>query len=96
MKTNIIHLRSPAFVSPSRELNRLVAAAVVSQRFRRTLLSEPMYALSTGYRGELFRLTSSERALVLSIRASSLEEFASKLLVKGQASNSVSSPRPAA
>lgn len=60
------------------ELNRLIAAAVVSQRFRRRLLTNPANALR-GYEGERFDFTFSERKLILSIRATTLEEFADQV-----------------
>ncbi|MGD2158963.1 MAG: hypothetical protein PVG32_18935 [Anaerolineales bacterium] len=65
------------------ELSRLINAAVVNQRFRRLLLSDPARALVDGYNGEGFRLDAEILDLVLSIRASDLTEFA-RLLVTGK------------
>jgi len=61
------------------ELNRLLAAAVVSPTFCRLLLDEPGFALQNGYQGETFLLSEEERALVLSIRAETLTELAREL-----------------
>ena len=54
------------------------AAAVVNQRFRRTLLMNPAKAL-LGYGNERFDFTPAERELILSIRAATLEEFADQV-----------------
>lgn len=58
------------------EIQRLVAAAAISKPFCRLLLDEPEQALQAGFQGESFLLTNEERALVVSIRARSLPEFA--------------------
>lgn len=60
------------------ELSRLIAAAVVNQRFRQTLLTNPANALK-GYGRETFNFTPTERELILSIRATTLEEFAGQV-----------------
>ena len=64
----------------SRELNRLVTAAVVSKRFCELLLNDPAGAIAAGYDDEVFLLTAEEYDLVLSIQASTLGEFARQLL----------------
>ena len=62
------------------EYSRLIAAAVVSEQFRQRLLQNPGQALTLGYRDEKFNLPKEERARVVSIRASSLSDFAQQLL----------------
>lgn len=62
------------------ELSRLLNAAVVSPAFRDLLLSYPERALANGYNYEPFQLPVEEQARILSIRASSLSDFAVKLL----------------
>lgn len=62
------------------EYSRLIAAAVVSEKFRQNLLQNPGQALALGYRGEKFNLAKEERARIVSIRASSLSDFAKQLL----------------
>lgn len=57
------------------KLNRLIAAAVVNRRFCQLLLTNPAKALH-GYGSERFDFTLSERELILSIHATTLEEFA--------------------
>ena len=70
-------------VSFNGELSRLVTAAVVNQEFCNLLLTSPTVALSAGYHGESFHLTLEERELVISIRASSLTDFATQLTGNG-------------
>jgi hypothetical protein len=62
------------------ELNRLLAAAVVNDRFQKMLLDHPEKALQEGYQGESFFLTQDEYDLVLSTRASTLKDFAAQLI----------------
>ncbi|HMQ51663.1 MAG TPA: hypothetical protein PKE64_06950 [Anaerolineae bacterium] len=66
--------------SATQGLSRLVMAAVVNQTFCQLLLNDPAQALEVGYSGETFQLTHDERRTVLSIRATSLADFASQLL----------------
>ena len=60
------------------KLNRLIAAAVVNQSFRHTLLTNPANAL-IGYGNERFAFTRTEREQILSIHATTLEEFADQV-----------------
>jgi hypothetical protein len=64
----------------SAELNRLLSAAVVNKRFCQLLLTEPETALGLGFNGESFALSAHEEALVLAIRATTLQSFAQQLL----------------
>jgi hypothetical protein len=66
----------------SKEINRLLTAAIVSRRFRQLLLADPPAALRIGYNGENFRLTLDEINLVQSIHATTLPDFAAQLLEK--------------
>ena len=54
--------------------------AVVSQRFREMLLTNPAKALEKGYDSERVDLTPIERQLVLSIKATTIEDFAQQLI----------------
>ena len=57
-------------MKPNRtELSRLVAAAVVSRRFRKLLFTEPAKALKNGCNGETFCFTPVERQLIFAIVA---------------------------
>jgi hypothetical protein len=60
-------------------LSRLLAAAVVDQAFCHLLLNDAASALARGYEGQRFALSAEEQALVLSIRADSLQAFAQQL-----------------
>jgi len=62
-----------------RELSRVISAAVVNQRFRRMLLSDPAAAVSAGYSGERFVLADDEKAQLAGMRADSLAEFAAQI-----------------
>ena len=64
----------------STDLNRVLTAAVVNRRFCNLLLTDPQTALHSGYNGESFQLSDSERHAVLAIRASNLRDFASQLV----------------
>jgi hypothetical protein len=69
----------------SKELSRLLTAAVVSRRFCGLLLADPLQAVTTGYNGETFRLSPEEVQQILAIKAPSLREFALQLLTKSHA-----------
>ena len=51
------------------EINRLLAAAVVSRKFCALLLSEPARAIAQGFAGERFLLSTDEYSLLLSSTA---------------------------
>ncbi len=61
------------------EINRVLAAAVVSQKFCALLLSDPARAVEQGYAGERFLLSDAEYNLVLSAQGCSLQEFAQRI-----------------
>jgi hypothetical protein len=67
-------------VALSKNLNRLICAAVVSPRFRAILLSDPVAALAAGYNGENFQLTPAEYAAVTSLHVTTMRDFAAQLL----------------
>ena len=70
-------------MSHNGELSRLVTAAVVNRGFCDLLLTSPAAALAAGYSGESFHLAPEEWELVVSIRASSLTDFAIQLTENG-------------
>lgn len=61
------------------EISRLLSAAVINKRFRDLLLSDPARALSQGFCGEEFQLGYDQKALILSIQADSLGDFAKQI-----------------
>lgn len=88
-------MKRSAHSSFSPDLSRLFAAAVVSPDFCQSLLRDAATALASGYCGESFALSQAEEALVLSIEASSLAEFASQV-VDGRTEPVRSTQQPAA
>ena len=60
-------------------LHRLFAAAIVNSQFREKLLCEPETALANGYLGQTFSLTDQEDAVVRTVRAKDLTDFAQKV-----------------
>jgi len=70
--------------SPKRQLagaeySRILSAAVISSRFRKMLLANPVKAISDGYSGEQFEIGNEEKNRLASIRANSLADFAAQL-----------------
>jgi len=61
------------------EYSRILSAAVISNNFRKMLLSDPAKAISNGYSGEKFNLATDEKSRLSTIRATSLPEFAAQL-----------------
>ena len=60
-------------------ITRLLIAAAINPRFCTALLTDPQHALQAGFGGEGFPLTQTARDSLVSIRASTLPEFALKL-----------------
>lgn len=72
MMVNIIY--------PHHEISRIITAAVVSLNFRRDLLSDPLDAIEHGFGDETFYLEDDQAERISSIRATTLEEFATKIV----------------
>lgn len=81
------HKQDDTLVQNEREYSRIMTAAVVSEKFRKLLLSDPRNALKNGYGGEAFHLASEESERISSIRASSLADFARQMNMKPQQRN---------
>ena len=60
------------------EMSRLINAALVDKAFCSKLLFEPALAITNGYNGEHFSLSSLENQFVLNVKAESLADFASR------------------
>jgi len=60
-------------------VNRLLAAAVISNQFCNLLLRDPARALQQGFAGEHFILSNAEQDFILSLHARSLQEFAANV-----------------
>jgi hypothetical protein len=66
-----------------KELSRLLTAAVINREFCNLLLANPALAVANGYNGQSFQLATEEEELILSIRATSLADFAAQLTTHG-------------
>lgn len=63
----------------SAAVNRLLAAAVTSNGFRNALLVDPHKAVAMGFAGESFELSSKAMAILASIQAGSLRDYAQQV-----------------
>lgn len=88
MSTAYHDARNHSVTVRQNEYSRILTAAVVNAHFRQLLLSNPGMAISSGYGGEMFHLPKEEKKRVSSIRASSLEDFASQLTQGAEISRS--------
>ncbi len=74
-------------VDPDGAVSRVLAAAIINRKFCHLLLTNPTIALTVGYRGESFGLSTAEKELLLQIHATSIREFAHLLLIEIQKHN---------
>ena len=65
--------------SKSKELSRILTAAVINHNFRNALLKNPILAVNDGYGSEHFQLHTGEKERLMTISATSLSEFAQQL-----------------
>lgn len=61
------------------EFSRILSAAVINTQFRNQLLRDPKQAVSRGFNGEVFQLSSKEKKDLSSLKGLSLADFASQL-----------------
>lgn len=61
------------------EYSRILSAAVINKQFRNQLLEDPKRAISRGFNGEVFQLSSEEKNELSSLKGLSLADFASQL-----------------
>jgi hypothetical protein len=62
------------------EFGRLIHAAIISARFRESLLKNPVCAIEDGYLGESFQFSNELKDRIKLIQAGTLEEFSSQVL----------------
>mgnify|MGYP000847476987 CR=1 FL=1 len=67
-------------IYPHEEISRIMTAAVVSLKFRKDLLQNPMNAIAQGYGDETFMLAQDQAEQLSKIHAKTLEEFATKII----------------
>ena len=58
------------------EFSRILSAAVINRNFREKLLSDPALAIASGFNGESFDLTDSEKKELSALKGLTLSEFA--------------------
>jgi hypothetical protein len=85
---------STTSISNGGGISRLLTAAVINEKFCKLLLSDPTKALGNGYNGETFQLSKDERDQILSIKATTLTDFA-KQVVQNRVPHHILQPLPA-
>ena len=70
-----------------KEINKLISAALVSERFRTLLLSDPQRAIETGYNGETFQFESDVIKVIVSSRGPTLDAFVHEVIIGCNGSN---------
>ena len=68
-------------VYPHHEISRIMTAAVVNRHFRQDLLNNPRGAIENGYGDETFLLEEEQTERLEKIRATSLEDFATQVIL---------------
>ena len=69
----------PVYRKVEIECGRLIHAALVSRRFCELLLANPCKAIETGYYGERFSFSHTEKEQISAIHGGSLAEFSSQI-----------------
>ena len=67
-------------IYPDHEISRIMTAAVVNLKFRKNLLTNPLHAIAMGFGDETFALEQEQAEQLANIHATSLEEFATKII----------------
>lgn len=73
------HRRDEGVIQHEREYSKILSAAVINEKFRKLLLTNPGIAIKKGFGGEAFHLESEDARRISSIRVSSLAEFARQM-----------------
>jgi len=73
------HRRDEGILQKEREYSKILTAAVVNEKFRKLLLTNPGLAIKKGFGGEVFHLGTEETHRISSIRVSTLAEFARQM-----------------
>jgi hypothetical protein len=78
--TSEISIKMKKFTGPrDREYSRILTAAVVNEKFRNLLLSNPAVAIKAGFGGEAFHLAEKDSERIAMIRAKTLADFAAQM-----------------
>ncbi len=73
------HHHDESILQKEREYSKILTAAVVNEKFRKLLLTNPGMAIRNGFGGEAFHLGVDETRRISSIRVSTLAEFARQM-----------------
>ena len=73
------HHHDESILQKEREYSKILTAAVVNEKFRKLLLTNPGMAIRNGFGGEAFHLGVEETRRISSIRVSTLAEFARQM-----------------
>jgi len=73
------HHHDETILQKEREYSRILTAAVVNEKFRRLLLTNPCMAIKNGFGGEAFHLGAEETRRIAAIHVSTLAEFARQM-----------------
>ncbi len=73
------HRRDEGVVQQDREYSKILSAAVINEKFRKLLLTNPGVAIKKGFGGEAFNLGSEDTRRISSIRVATLAEFARQM-----------------
>lgn len=73
------HHHDDSILQKEREYSKILTAAVVNEKFRKLLLTNPGMAIRNGFGGEAFHLGADETRRISSIRVSTLAEFARQM-----------------
>jgi len=72
------------------ECGRLIHAAIISQRFLKMLLTNPIKSIEDGFCGEKFAFTHEEKQHIKRIQALTLAEFSNQLIQAVELSTRIS------
>ena len=73
------HHHNESILQKEREYSKILTAAVVNEKFRKLLLTNPGMAIKNGFGGEAFHLAADEAKRIAAIRVTTLAEFARQM-----------------
>ncbi len=73
------HRRDESVLQQEREYSKILTAAVVNEKFRKLLLTNPGLAIRNGFGGEAFHLGSEDTRRISLIRVATLADFARQM-----------------
>ncbi|MBP9675128.1 MAG: hypothetical protein KBD67_00155 [Anaerolineaceae bacterium] len=73
------HRHDEGILQQEREYSRILTAAVVNEKFRKLLLTNPGVAIKKGFAGEAFHLGAEDTRRIADIKVTTLAEFARQM-----------------